>query len=209
MSQVAKDHGERQMGISVRGQQRRLREIIYREGVQPVRMGKGGLGGGEFRGNVYWQEGGGMTTESMQEWWADIGKPAHWLLINWGKGEVTSEKMHMPERGWMAMDGKPDSGWEANGGVRLVALVETEEVLEPESEMTLVTANVQGKMKDPIARVKVARYFHQARADWGIATETQLAKPLGGTLGGYAAKYSCLKDEDGGGHTGGGSTLLS
>ena len=77
------------------------------------------------------------------------------------------------------------------------------EILEPEREMTLVTVNVQGKMKDPMARLKVGRYLHQAQADWGIGTETQLAEPLTGTLGGYAAKYSCLKEKDGGGHTGG------
>ncbi len=185
------------------GQQQRLKQIIQREGVQPVRLGKGGLGGGEHRGKVYWQEAGGMTKEDMKEWWVDMGKPENWLLINWGKGEVTTEGGQIPERGWMTIDGKPVNGWEANGGIKLAALIQGMVTLEPEREVVLVTINVQGKMRDPMARLKVARYLHQAQADWGIGTETQLEKPVGRSLGGYAAKYSCLKGGEGGGNTGG------
>ncbi len=110
------------------GQRRRLKDIIHREGLQPVRLGKGGLGGGEFAGHIYWQEGGGMTMESMRDWWADIGRPEHWTLINWGMKEAVAEGERLPERGWTARKGRPDKGWDASGGIRLAVLVEGIEV---------------------------------------------------------------------------------
>eukprot|EP00660_Eupelagonema_oceanica_P001321 gene1321-5538_t len=145
----------------------------------------------------------------MQEWWREVGRPAEWLLVNWGEDAVEIGEGRVLGRGECRQrTGQPEEGWEAGGKARgrVALLVEGPPELEA-GERRLCAINLQGWGED--SREGLARWAQRVEADWVIGSEHKRAEwvmPDGKPrrrFAGYATRATCLPASEGGGSTGG------
>ena len=109
----------------------------------------------------------------------------------------------MAARAWIRQHGEPQAGCEGLAEARIAVILEDKAGPAVKGEKLFVAINVQGKMREREAAKTLAQYLFQCKADWAVATETQLGEGLSDTFGTNAAKYSCLPADEGGGNTGG------